>query len=129
MQNIDDRLRFAGVAPLIKVTLIENISYLTVASVRIDSKINKFDFVRNVRVFVFYTGYGVELHSPVELRDMVRRQYVVNPDGEGEVKWGDMDDPAVPPESVTPIYALAVLLIENKRWDDMPFILRCGKGC
>ena len=30
--------------------------------------------------------------------------------------------------SVTPTYALAVMFINNERWDGVPFILRCGKG-
>ena len=30
--------------------------------------------------------------------------------------------------SVTPTYALAVLFINNERWEGVPFILRCGKG-
>lgn len=34
----------------------------------------------------------------------------------------------VPAGSTTPTYALAVLRINNERWDGVPFILRCGKA-
>ena len=30
--------------------------------------------------------------------------------------------------SVTPTYALAVMHINNERWEGVPFIMRCGKG-
>lgn len=55
-------------------------------------------------------------------------QYVGKPDGEGDARYGYLDDATVPKGSVTPTYAMAVLNIRNERWDGVPFILRCGKG-
>eukprot|EP01105_Mastigella_eilhardi_P023294 TRINITY_DN5852_c0_g2_i2.p1 TRINITY_DN5852_c0_g2~~TRINITY_DN5852_c0_g2_i2.p1 ORF type:complete len:143 (-),score=39.24 TRINITY_DN5852_c0_g2_i2:395-781(-) len=34
----------------------------------------------------------------------------------------------VPPESVTPTFAVAVLCVQNQRWSGVPFFLKCGKG-
>lgn len=56
-------------------------------------------------------------------------QYVGDPDLDGDGKEGYLDDPTVPKDSVTPTYAMAALYINNERWDGVPFILRCGKGC
>lgn len=60
--------------------------------------------------------------------DVVLGQYVGNPEGEGDSKLGYLDDKTVPPGSVTPTFAMAVLKINNERWDGVPFILRCGKA-
>ncbi|XP_056645684.1 glucose-6-phosphate 1-dehydrogenase isoform X1 [Diorhabda carinulata] len=65
---------------------------------------------------------------PIQVKDVVLGQYVGNPQGEGEAKLGYLDDPTVPKGSVTPTYALAVLRINNERWEGVPFILRCGKA-
>ena len=54
---------------------------------------------------------------PVELDDVVLGQYVGDPKGEGEAKEGYLDDPTVPKGSITPTYALAVLKVNNERWD------------
>lgn len=62
------------------------------------------------------------------LDDMVLGQYVGDPNGAGEAKYGYLDDSTVPKGSKTPTYALAVLKINNERWDGVPFILRSGKG-
>lgn len=64
----------------------------------------------------------------IELKDVVLGQYVGNPNGEGEAKLSYHDDPTVPKDSTTPTYALAVLHINNERWEGVPFILRCGKA-
>ncbi|XP_018566611.1 glucose-6-phosphate 1-dehydrogenase isoform X2 [Anoplophora glabripennis] len=64
----------------------------------------------------------------LELKDVVLGQYVGNTEGEGEAKLGYLDDPTVPEGSVTPTYALAVLKINNERWDGVPFIVKCGKA-
>ncbi|XP_055384238.1 glucose-6-phosphate 1-dehydrogenase isoform X2 [Condylostylus longicornis] len=66
--------------------------------------------------------------QPVELNDTVLGQYIGDPNGEGDAKLGYLDDPTVPKNSTTPTYALAVLKINNERWDGVPFILRCGKA-
>lgn len=65
---------------------------------------------------------------PVQIQDVVLGQYVGNPEGEGEAKLGYLDDQSVPEGSKTATYALAVLKINNERWDGVPFILKCGKG-
>lgn len=64
----------------------------------------------------------------IELEDCVLGQYVGNPEGEGDAKFGYLDDKTVPAGSNTPTYAMAVLRIKNERWDGVPFILKCGKG-
>lgn len=47
---------------------------------------------------------------------------------EGDAKLSYLDDPTVPEGSITPTYAMAVLKINNERWDGVPFILKCGKA-
>lgn len=63
------------------------------------------------------------------MNDVVLGQYEGDPAGEGDAKEGYLDDPTVPSGSVTPTFAVAVLYIKNERWDGVPFILKCGKGC
>jgi len=61
--------------------------------------------------------------------DVVLGQYTGNPDSKDEdARLGYLDDPTVPKGSVTPTYAMAVLRINNERWDGVPFIVRCGKA-
>lgn len=61
--------------------------------------------------------------------DVVLGQYVGNPDGkDDDARNGYLDDKTVPEGSTTPTFALAVLYINNERWDGVPFILRCGKA-
>jgi len=55
--------------------------------------------------------------SPVSMNDLVLGQF-----------QGYLDDQSVPKDSVTPTFALAVLHINNTRWRDVPFLLKCGKG-
>lgn len=66
--------------------------------------------------------------NPLELDDTVLGQYVGDPAGRGEATEGYLDDHTVPPGSITPTYAMAVMKINNERWDGVPFILRCGKA-
>lgn len=64
--------------------------------------------------------------SPIELQDIVIGQY--GP-GEDPVKQpGYLDDPTVDKSSITPTFAAAVLKVNNSRWADTPFILKCGKA-
>ena len=65
----------------------------------------------------------------IRMEDVVLGQYVGDPDGQGDAKQGYLDDPTVPKGSVTATFVLAVLFICNERWDGVPFIMRCGKGC
>jgi len=80
------------------------------------------DDIRNEKVKV------LRCISPLKLEDIVLGQYIGDPEGEGDAKLGYLDDPTVPEGSVTATYALAVLKINNERWDGIPFILRCGKA-
>ena len=67
--------------------------------------------------------------KPLQLEDVVLGQYVGDPESDDpEARLGYLDDQTVPPDSNTPTYAMAVLKINNERWDGVPFILRCGKG-
>lgn len=67
--------------------------------------------------------------KPIQLDDIVLGQYIGNPNGKtDDEKYSYLDDPTVPNDSITPTYALAVLKINNERWDGVPFILRCGKA-
>jgi glucose-6-phosphate 1-dehydrogenase len=67
--------------------------------------------------------------KPVSLDEVVLGQYVGDPDAKHEEeKLGYLDDKTVPANSNTPTFAMAVLKINNERWDDVPFLLRCGKG-
>ncbi|GAB0097106.1 Glucose-6-phosphate 1-dehydrogenase [Sergentomyia squamirostris] len=67
---------------------------------------------------------------PLTIDDVVLGQYIANPEAppQDEASKGYLDDPTVPAGSKTPTYALAVLRINNERWDGVPFILRCGKA-
>ncbi|KAK7793880.1 hypothetical protein R5R35_003565 [Gryllus longicercus] len=80
------------------------------------------DDIRNEKVKV------LRFISELRLEDVVLGQYVGDPDGEGDAKLGYLDDPTVPRGSTTPTFAVAVLKINNERWDGVPFILRCGKA-
>lgn len=63
------------------------------------------------------------------MKDVILGQYVGDPDAKDpEARLGYLDDPTVPEGSITATYALAVLKINNERWDGVPFILKCGKG-
>jgi len=65
---------------------------------------------------------------PIKREDLVTGQYVGDENGEGEAKLGYRDDPTVPDNSVTETYAMAVLWVNNERWEGVPFFLRCGKA-
>lgn len=65
---------------------------------------------------------------PIKLDDIVLGQYVGDPQAEGDAKLGYRDDPTVPDNSITETYALAVLWVNNERWEGVPFFLRCGKA-
>lgn len=65
---------------------------------------------------------------PIKREDIVIGQYVGDPQGEGEAKLGYRDDPTVPDNSITETYAMAVLWVNNERWEGVPFFLRCGKA-
>jgi len=62
--------------------------------------------------------------STVKMEDVVVGQYV----GDGNGNEGYLEDPTVPEGSVCPTYAVAVLKINNRRWDGVPFIMKAGKA-
>ena len=62
---------------------------------------------------------------PIVMEDVVLGQYVGDPQAEDkDAREGYLDDPTVPKGSVTPTFAVAVMRINNERWDGVPFILR-----
>lgn len=64
----------------------------------------------------------------LSLKDTVLGQYTGNPKGEGDEKQGYREDETVDDKSLTATYALTVLRINNKRWDNVPFLLHAGKA-
>lgn len=79
-------------------------------------------------LFLYLQVKVLRFISPLKLDDVILGQYIGDPEGEGDAKFGYLDDLTVPEGSRTATYALAVLKINNERWDGVPFILRCGKG-
>jgi len=61
----------------------------------------------------------------ITLDDVVIGQYGKDPEGK---KQGYLDDPTVPKGSIVPTFAAAVIHINNGRWKDIPFYLKCGKA-
>lgn len=61
--------------------------------------------------------------EPVTRENIVIGQYR----GKGE-QVGYREDPSVPDDSLTPTFAACVLKIKNRRWDGVPFLLKCGKA-
>ena len=57
--------------------------------------------------------------APLRLEDIALGQYVADPDAkpDAEAAKGYKDDATVPPDSVTPTYALAVARINSERWE------------
>lgn len=80
------------------------------------------DDIRNEKVKV------LKCIEKITLDDCILGQYIGNPELEGDGKIGYLEDSTVPAGSSTPTYAMAVLKINNERWDGVPFILRCGKA-
>lgn len=64
----------------------------------------------------------------IKREDIVIGQYVGDAEAEDEAKLGYRDDPTVPAGSITETYAMAVLWVNNERWEGVPFFLRCGKA-
>lgn len=81
------------------------------------------DDIRNEKVKV------LRCIKELQFEDVVLGQYLGDPNAEDpEARLGYLDDPTVPAGSNTPTFALAVLKINNERWDGVPFILKCGKA-
>jgi len=63
--------------------------------------------------------------SVIRPDEVVVGQYDRSPD---KKEPAYLEDPTVPKGSVTPTFATALLHINNARWKDVPFILKCGKA-
>eukprot|EP00741_Cyanophora_paradoxa_P023237 tig00021579_g22444.t1 len=62
---------------------------------------------------------------PIRNDDLVVGQYV----GDGTAQRpGYREDATVPKDSITPTYAAAVVRVNNRRWEGVPFFLVCGKA-
>uniref|UniRef100_A0A158R5Y1 Glucose-6-phosphate 1-dehydrogenase n=1 Tax=Syphacia muris TaxID=451379 RepID=A0A158R5Y1_9BILA len=99
------------------------IQLLTLVAMEKPASLNEED-IRDEKVKV------LKAIKPLSLDDVILGQYVRNPnakDGE-EAATGYLDEEAVSNDSVTPTYALAVLYVNNERWEGVPFFLRCGKA-
>jgi len=62
---------------------------------------------------------------PVTLNDILVGQYGASADGNQPAY---IAEPTVPPDSLTPSYAAAVMRVDNHRWAGVPFFLEAGKG-
>jgi len=63
--------------------------------------------------------------SPLKREDLVVGQYGPDPNGQ---EGSYLQDETVPNDSITPTFASAVLHVQNERWTNCPFILKCGKA-
>lgn len=63
--------------------------------------------------------------APVPLEDIVVGQYGAPESGR---HLAYVAEPGVPPGSVTPTYASAVLKVNNTRWEGVPFLVEAGKA-
>jgi len=63
--------------------------------------------------------------SSIKMEDVVVGQYGRDASGK---KPSYLDDPTVPKGSIVPTFAAAVIHVNNARWRDVPFILKCGKA-
>lgn len=71
--------------------------------------------------------------NPEHVRDeKVKLLKAIRPPEEEDVILGQYqgykEDPGVPKDSNTPTFAQMVLLINNERWDGVPFIIKAGKA-
>ena len=64
---------------------------------------------------------------PLTLDDLVVGQYT-GTTRDGRRIPGYVEEPGVPPQSLTPTFGAAVLHVNNDRWRDVPFIIKAGKG-
>jgi glucose-6-phosphate 1-dehydrogenase len=59
----------------------------------------------------------------VEMKNLVVGQYTA---GGGQI--GYLEEPGIPRHSITPTFSAAVLHVQNRRWDGVPFLIRAGKA-
>lgn len=65
--------------------------------------------------------------APISDNDVVIGQYKGR-EIQGKKFPGYLEDSSVPEGSITPTFAACVLHVKNRRWDGVPFLLKCGKG-
>lgn len=78
-------------------------------------------FVRDEKVRV------LKCIDPVTIDNLVVGQYKGTVRGKTRVP-SYAEEPGVPPGSITPTFAAAVLKINNNRWHGVPFFIKAGKG-
>lgn len=66
----------------------------------------------------------VEPPSPA---DVILGQYAAGAVN-GKLMPGYLEEPNVPPGSITPTFAAVALRVRNRRWDGVPFFMSAGKG-
>ena len=72
-----------------------------------------------LQLLFFFQLKVLKCIKPLTSKDIVLGQYIGNPNGEGDAKYGYTDDKTVPAGSRTPTFAVAVVNICNERWDGM----------
>ncbi len=65
--------------------------------------------------------------APLSIDDMVVAQYGSGSSG-GRQYTGYLEEEGTPEGSITPTFTAAVLKVNNRRWDGVPFLIRAGKG-
>ena len=65
--------------------------------------------------------------TALERKDLAIGQYTGAMIGNA-TQPGYLQEPGVPPDSVTPTFAACVLHVQNRRWDGVPFLIKAGKG-
>jgi glucose-6-phosphate 1-dehydrogenase len=77
------------------------------------------DTVRNEKVKI------LKVIMQLKIGETILGQYIKSDDG---IHQGYRDDNTVANDSNTATFAAAVFKINNDKWNDVPFILQCGKG-
>jgi len=62
---------------------------------------------------------------PIKKEEVVIGQYGKSLDGK---EPGYLEDEGVPKDSICPTFATAILHVNNDRWHNVPFIMKCGKA-
>jgi glucose-6-phosphate 1-dehydrogenase len=75
------------------------------------------DFIRDEKV------KALRCVPALEMANLVVGQYTA-----GGGHPGYLEEPGVPRDSITPTCAAAILHVQNRRWADVPFLIRAAKG-
>lgn len=79
------------------------------------------DHIRNEKVRV------LKAIAPVSLENIVLGQYSAG-ESRGIKRLSYLDEKSIPAGSITPTYATALLRINNRRWQGVPFVITAGKA-